>query len=135
MEDKILTKNAYSLMFLVLAVWSFLPYLLPSGLSLTVFSKYDLGLGILYVVISLIACYGTFFNQKYAYSSGIISILIAIFYLASEQLRNPYGNPLQLATMLTMIVILGVFSSIFKASIKPKRQRLSTLSLQLESNF
>ena len=114
MEDKVLTRKAYSLMFLVLAVWSFMPYLLESTPSLLVFNKISFSFEFLFISISIIACHGTFYAQKHGYFAGVVSILSTIFYLSYEQLLTSETNYLQLATLVTMLVIFGIYSTVFK---------------------
>lgn len=134
MEDRVLTRNAYSLMFAVLGVWSFIPYLLPSNASLSVFSQLNISLEILFVLAAGIACHGTYQGKKHGYTFGVIVILCTIFYLGYQQLVVKDSNILQLATLVTMMIILAIYAKVFKpVPSTSRRTRLSTIELNLET--
>jgi cbb3-type cytochrome oxidase subunit 3 len=137
MAERVLTKNAYSIMFAILGIWSSIPYLIPSEFSLLVFNKVNFIYGTVYVLICLVAAIGTFLEKRYAYYSGIISIIMTLAYLGHAQYKAESANILQLATLLTMCIILIVYSIVFKPVAKKavRRARLSTLELNLGTNY
>lgn len=135
MEDRVLTKNAYSGMFIVLALWSSIPYFLPPNLSLLVFGKANFFYNIIYIIVCTVASLSISLNKKCGFLTGIAAILMTIGYLALEQYKAETTNILQLSTLITMIVVLAVFSKIFKPVPTVRRARLSTLELKLDTSF
>lgn len=133
MEERNLSKSAYSIMFMVLGIWSSIPYLLPSELAILVFNKANVIFSFVYLISCTYASISLYRGHKYAYQFGITSIVMTIIKLTLGQIQSETQNPLQLATLLTMCIIFLVYSKVFKPKSTIRRARLSTLELKLEA--
>lgn len=110
-----LTRYSYSLLFVALILWSYIPYIIPEESSLLVFNRTSFFIEILFILISTIAAFGTLFNSNKTYIFGLTSILTSILIIAYGQFFiNPGTNPLQFLSIATLILTVGIYAKVFK---------------------